>query len=301
MIYSKTAPWILLILLGVEGIAHAARPDWCARHLAQRAGKTVEEPKPKLASKAAATEEVKPQLETVDDMLWAFSNGLIPDPKNPAQLSAFEVYLKMRFGDSKNALGGDATSLGAVIDQIAKELKKHPELSKIPFRNFEMSTAERSYPVTDKLQVLIKTPVEAAGQARGNLFQIEANLGYWKRLLNWEEAKAPENLTKDQKKEYAKTEKERFLKFVDSVITGNLRSKLADPKSTLSLEEKAKHLFQNLKAQREKFIAEGKDTHQIARAMVDLVHTIGFHNKEIQADLKTRKPFKNAFLKLSKM
>jgi len=264
---------ILLISLSLcfaGNVARAARPDWCAKMLAHLSDPT--------------SEKVTPELETVDDMLWAFSNGLIPDPKNPAQLRAFEVYLKMRFGDSKNATDGG--SLGSVVDRIAEALKKHPELNKIPFRNYQMSTAERSYPVTEKLQVLLKTPVEAAGQARGNLFQIEANLGYWKRALNWEEAPQPPNLDGKQKKEWSKQEKEKFIAYLDQVIPAELREALKNT-PTHHLELRAGQLFRSLSDQRQKMLAAHKDVGPISRAMVDLVHTIGFHDKEIQAGLKS--------------
>lgn len=269
MLHSVTNRVLFLFLLVSSfQVAQAGRPDWCQKLLASLAGETKE--------------DVQPQLETVDDMLWAFSNGLVLDPKNPAQLQAFEVYLKMRFGSPGNA--GD---IKAVIERISKELKKHPELAKVPLRNHQMSMAERSYPVTEALLGLMKTPVEAAGQSRGNLFQIEANLGFWRKLLRQEEPKAPAELTKDQKKEWSKKERERFIAYLDQVIPAELRAALTDTKAPISTDEKAKQLFQHLSVQRKKMLAAGEDVVAISRAMVDLVHTIGFHKKEIQTDLKS--------------
>ena len=228
----------------------------------------------------------KPQLETVDDMLWAFSNGLVPDPNNHAQLQAFEVYLKMRFGNPANA--GDIKS---VVETIAKQLKKHPELSKEPFRNYSMSMAERSYPVTEALGALMKSPVEAAGQVRGNLFQIEANLGYWRRALDWSDPQAAvaqgKESSKEEKRKNAAAEKQRFLSHLDSVIPQEIRQTLADPKSQMGIQDKAQTLFQRLADQRAKMLAAEQDVTAISRAMVDLVHTIGFHDKEIQTALKS--------------
>ncbi len=258
-------------LFTLSGPSWAGRPEWCGKYLAQLAGEKTQE-----------IGGAKPQLETVDDMLWAFSNGLVPDPKNAAQLQAFEVYLKMRFGNPANA--GDVKS---VVETVAKQLKKHPELSKEPFRNYSMSMAERSYPVTERLAALVKSPVEAAGQARGSLYQIEANLGYWRRLLNWEEAKPAANLSKEEKREFAKSEKERFLVHLSKTVSAELRQELGNPKSEMTAQDKAKQLFEKLSAQRTKMLAAKEDVTAISRAMADLVHTIGFHNKEIQSGLKS--------------
>ena len=44
--------------------------------------------------------ENTPKIATLDDLLRAFSQGYVPDLKNPNQRHAFEIYRRMRFGDS---------------------------------------------------------------------------------------------------------------------------------------------------------------------------------------------------------
>lgn len=284
---SRPIPFLFLILGVLTCRVSYSKPDWCAKYLAYLAGDKAE--------------KIEPRLETVDDMLWAFSNGLVPDPHSEAQLRSFEVYLKLRFGESKNASDNTGSgALGSVIAKIAEKLKSHPELGKTPMRNFIMASRERSYPVTKELGEVSRALGDAAGEARGKLFQIEANLGYWKKVLGWQDAAVPAHLeikrewskeekdrVRKERRDWEEAEKAKFVQILDRVVPAALRVELSNAKANESVQEKATTLFGALKKQREAMIQGQEDVTAISRAMANLVHTIGFHNKEVQAGLKS--------------
>lgn len=80
-----------------------------------------------------------------------------------------------------------------------------------------------------------------------NLFQIEANLGYWKKVLDYQETKMPENLSKEQQKEYQKKSKERFITYLNRIISKSNRDLLADIKNeNTTYTNKTKALFKTM-------------------------------------------------------
>jgi len=81
------------------------------------------------------------KIETLDDLFNAFTQGFEPDLSIPQYRNAFEIYRKMRFGNPNTNLDLDT------LEQIAKELRKHSELKKEPFRNFQVESQARFYPV----------------------------------------------------------------------------------------------------------------------------------------------------------
>jgi hypothetical protein len=226
------------------------------------------------------------QLKTIDDVLRAFSEGLIPDLQVNSHLQAFEIYRRIRFGNPNTELNP------GTLKEIAKELAKHPELEKEPFRNFKLETVDRSYLVTKELAAFLDSQVSSAGQVRSNLFQVEANSGLWKKVLQYEEPKFPkaEPLSRDaapeQKQAYrekAKKQKEKlqahWSSFLDERLGPELRSQLSDEK--VSGEDRAKLLFEVLKKQRKEIAAQKKDIKPVSQAMIDLIHTIGYHDPVI--------------------
>ncbi len=285
----KTQPNLkLLLALGALlcQLGLGDKPDWCAPHLVS------------LASDR--TEKSAPPLDTVDDMLWAFSNGLVPDPHSQEQLRAFEVYLNLRFGEAKNASDTGSRGLGSVIAKVAEKLKAHPELTKVPLRNFIMATQERSYPVTQELAQVSRALSDAAGEARGKLFQIEANLGYWKKVLGWQDAAVPAHLqikrewsteekerVRKERRDWEAAEKAKFIEELDRIVPPAHREELSIAKTPESVQAAAGALFNSLKTNRELRVRSQVDVSSISRAMADLVHTIGFHDPETQLGLKS--------------
>lgn len=184
-------------------------------------------------------------IKSLDDLLIAHTRGFLPDLSKSSQKDAFHVYRKMRFGDPNTNLGEETTA------KIAEELKRHPELTKKPFRNYELSVQEKAYPVTKELQTLTESFTKSAGQIKGSFFQIEANLGYWKKMLGFVERNLSAEITdKKEKKAFKESEQKRFLERLGAVVSKEQRDALADAK--VDARVRAKKLFELLVAEREK-------------------------------------------------
>ncbi len=178
------------------------------------------------------------EIRTLDDLLMAFSRGFVPDISKKSQRSAFDIYLKMRFGQNTHYVTSDTVS------RVTKFLEQHPDLEKEPRHSVRVEALEKSYPVTPELEALIKKQREASGQVVSNLYQIDANLGFWKRLLRYEEPEIAKDLPKDERKKLQEEAKKRFIAVLDPMIPSALRKELAEGK--LSPTEKAKNLYQAL-------------------------------------------------------
>jgi len=221
------------------------------------------------------------KIDSFDDLLKAFSNGFVPNLKDKSQRDAFEIYRRMRFGDPNTNLNANS------IDTVGKELQSHPELQKETFRNFDLEVQERTYPVTPELKAFIDGQVKNAGQVRSNLFQIDANLGYWKKILQYEdhEIVVAKPQSKEEQKQARKLENERFINYLNKIISPETRASIADSK--VDAKGRARILYKVLTSQRDILKAQNKDTRPISQSIVDLIHTIGFHDPVVQRDLKS--------------
>ncbi|MGZ6332157.1 MAG: hypothetical protein ACXWP5_06025, partial [Bdellovibrionota bacterium] len=159
---------------------------------------------------------------------------------SPSQRDAFEIYRRMRFGDPRTALNANT------LEEITKLLKTYPNLEKTPFRNFTLLVQGRTYPVTKELATYLESQVKSAGQMRGNLFQVEANSGFWKKVFQFEEKAAPkgEVLSKEAAKAAKEEAKARWTSFLDERISPELRAELANAEKPAN--EKATALFRRL-------------------------------------------------------
>ncbi len=218
-------------------------------------------------------------IQTVDDLLLAFSRGLEPDLSSATERHAFEIYRKMRFGDSK-------TDLPDGLKTIAKETKRNPGLKKESFPSVELSIQDKIYPVPEDLDLFIKAQTKSAGQTKSNLFQIDANVGVWKKLLGYEDKVViGKRIPKDERERLQKQSEEEWEEFLESKIPRTTRAVLAD--SSKNVIERSKILFVILKSERERIIVEKGDVRAISLAMVDLVHTVGFHDASIVSRFKS--------------
>ncbi|MBS1985029.1 MAG: hypothetical protein JST16_12740, partial [Bdellovibrionales bacterium] len=218
-------------------------------------------------------------IQTLDDLLFAFSHGLKPDLNNPAQKDAFELYRKMRFGNPNTSLNSGTTA------EVARALEVHPELEKIPFRTFKLAVEEKSYPVTAELKKFTDGQVSSAGQVRSNLFQIDANGGFWKKLLQYNEEQIPKTLSKDEQKLLAAEQKARWSEFLNSQVSPEVRAQIINEKTPI--EDRAEVLYHALMKERAALVADNKDVRPISQAIVDLIHTIGYHDASIAKRLKS--------------
>ncbi len=206
----------------------------------------------------------------------AMTEGMI---LRPDQVDLFEIYRKIFFGDPKTSVN-DAT-----LKTVTDILKVHPELAKPHFREYEIETVQKVYETPESLAKHLKSQNGNAGQVRSNLFQVEANLGFWKKLMGYD-PKMPENLSKDQKREFQEQVKARFLRYLDRIISKENRDLLKDEKADYKLKIKA--LFSVLKRMSEHMEKRGHDNKALRQAMVDLVATSGFNNQATQGLLKSK-------------
>jgi hypothetical protein len=202
---------------------------------------------------------------------------------NPEQGDLFEIYRKIFFGDPNTSVNNQ--NLKSVTDILAK----HPQLQKPHFREYEISTVEKVYETPESLAKYLKSQISTAGQVRSNLLQIEANLGFWRKVLDYQDPVMPEGLPKDQQKEFQRKSKERFESYLNRLIAKTNRDLLADLKNDKEdYQKKAKALFETLKYIKDWMEKKGRSTQAIRQAMVDLVHTVGFGNQATQVLLKSK-------------
>ncbi|MFN3453747.1 MAG: ankyrin repeat domain-containing protein, partial [Pseudobdellovibrio sp.] len=219
---------------------------------------------------------------------------------HPHQSDVFEVYLKMYFGDPDVPLSN--YNLKSVTDILAK----HPELKKIPFPEYTIRHIEKIYSIPENLSKFINSQIITSAQVRNNIFQIEANLGYWKKILDYKDPEMPAALVnmqkslhknssqiekqtyRDAKSKYEQQLKNRFEKYLNKMINTSNREILAELKNEHThFKAKAKALFMSLQYIESWMQKKGKNTKEIRQAMVDLVNTIGFTNPAIQVLLKS--------------
>jgi len=270
-----------LILLAASQTVFAVTPGkFCTNILAKLGGS---QDSTSLDQAAQVTKPFK--IESFEDLLQVFTQGYVPDLNNKTERDAFEIYRRMRFGNPETNLGADT------ITKIQAELKKYPELKKEPFRNYELNVQEKSYPVTKALKDFLESMQKSAGQVRSNLYQIEANLGFWRKVLDYkdetpqipnEQLKA---LPKEDQKRLKEEEKQRFLTVLDRVVPQEHRAKVAD--NDQPAKARASVLIADLIHARDWMLRHNRDTKAISQAIVDLVHTIGFFDPLVAQGLKS--------------
>lgn len=202
---------------------------------------------------------------------------------HPSQADLFNVYRNIYFGDPNTSVNEHT------LESVTDLLKKHPELEKPHFREYEISRAEKVYESPESLTRYLKSQIQTAGQVRSNLFQIEANLGFWKKVFDYQDPQMPEGLSKDQQKVFQKNSKERFEKYLSRMINKTNRDLLANLKNDKEdYQKKAKALFAMLRHVQVWMDKKGRNTLGIRQAMVDLVHTVGFGNQATQVLLRSK-------------
>lgn len=199
------------------------------------------------------------EIKNLDDLGAAMSNGMV---LRPNQSDLFELYRIIYFGDPLSALGISSFS------SMTTTLERYPEISKPHFRDFFISQSGSVYSTTTGLSKFISGQSRSAAQSRSNLFQIDANLGFWKILL-------------DQK---GKSEKE-FKNQLDLLITPAMRAQLRG--NELSVQNKSSLLFSALNSYREARLRAGQDVSLVSQALVDIIHSQAFVEEQITHLLKS--------------
>lgn len=261
----------------------------------------------------------KTQITGLNSLGKAMTEGML---LNPHQGDIFEVYRKLFMGEPSTEVAGK--TLKSVTDILAK----HSDLKKQHFPEYIISTVEKIYQTPDSLDKFVKSQISTAGQVRNNLFQIaivksdmtmlpeqekkstfktNANIEYWKRILDYKDQELPGNLkplnlgknSTEQEKSKARDinkaradfqfqSQQRFIKYLNRIINKSNRELLADLKSdNTAYYQKAKALFETLKYVESWMSKKGRNTQAIRQAMYDLVFTIGYGNRATLELLKS--------------
>ena len=189
----------------------------------------------------------------------------------------------------KNWLGG--FDVNPSLKQVFSVLKKYPELSKPVLREQILTFPINSYEQPESIKQFIKIFSNSALSRRNNLFQIEANLGFWRKMLGFPEPNIHPKLTRAEKKSLKAAHQKDFLKYLNTVITENDRVFIKNPFKNYM--EKMTVLYKALDKHRENLLDQGQDVHNISKAMVDLVDTAGFGNPHFIALLKSKDSLDN--------
>lgn len=201
-----------------------------------------------------------------------------------SQADLFEVYRKVFFGDAFYNTNG--YNLGSVL----KILQKYPELKKPMFPEFIISSHGRVYQVPQELADFVNSQMATASQIRSNLFKIDANLGYWKKLLGYQFKQVPREYDKKNAKEFKENQKKIFLVYLNRLINKSNLVLLTDLNDKdVPYKEKAASLFNSLVNLKEWMEKDGQDTTDIRQALVDLVFTVGYGNEYTRSLLKSKK------------
>ncbi len=219
----------------------------------------------------------------------------------PGQADLFDVYRKIYFGDPNTSVNSET------LKSVTDIQKKHPELQKPHFREYEISTVEKVYETPESLAKYLKSQIQTAGEVRNNLLQIEANLGFWKKVLDYQDAEMPDTIKEMQSKlgkdsqaadkeayrtaksTFESAVKKRFETYLNRMISKANRDLLSDLKNDKEdYQKKVKALFTTLKYIESWMDKKGRNTQAIRQAMVDLVHTVGFGNQATQVLLKSK-------------
>jgi hypothetical protein len=198
------------------------------------------------------------------------------------QIDLFDIYRKMYFGDPGTSVNKES------LRDIIEVQDKYPELSKKPFREFEVSTVEHIYDVPESLNKYIRSQIQTAGSLRNSLLQIEANKGFWKKILDYSDLELPAGLSKIEQKEFNKAQATRYEKYLTRIISKTNRTLLADLKDqNENYQIKVKSLFRTLNQLKEWMEKKESNTLPIRQAMVDLVNIVGFSNQATLMLLKS--------------
>jgi hypothetical protein len=218
--------------------------------------------------------DTTPAIESIDTFAEAMTRGML---LLPGQEDLFQIYRTGFFGDP-------ITSVNSyTLKSIHDLLEKHPELSKRHFREFLITQVRYVYESPTSLTQFILGQSRSAGAVRSNFFQIDSNLGYWKKLLTFQEIGSENG---GEKENYRQINQRRFLRLLNLVISVENRKMLADPKQ--DYRAKINILFKTLLKVRARMMELGRDTRAISQALVDLVHTAGYNNAATVELLKSK-------------
>ena len=205
---------------------------------------------------------------------------------------------------------------GRSLKDVFHILKKYPELTKPALREMilEFPIRERKRP--ESLNNFIRSVTRSAGKIRNSLFQIESNLGFWIKMLDFSSTdtsfqpssekprrinqQASPVLSQDQGSNKAnrskeairlkkQQQKEDFIAYLNNTaLNEETRAFIQD--TSIPYRERTIALYKALEELRNVYRNSKAVVQRIEQAMVDLVRTTGFGNVEHTRNLKSSDP-----------
>ncbi|MEO5968721.1 MAG: formylglycine-generating enzyme family protein [Bdellovibrionia bacterium] len=216
------------------------------------------------------------KLDTLEEIFSAFTQGLSPDLSDASQKQAFEVYLSMKFGDPAYGV------TGTMLQQIADTKKQYPSLVKAFFRNYHMIVEGPVFPVTPELKSFSRIQFRRVSEVLRDLYHIDITPKLWKKIFQYEDSPLDQTLSK---KEARKQASEEWREYLETKISTSFKIKLLD--SSIPIKERTYALVRILSAEREVLKSNGKDFGPISRAIIDLIHTLGYQDLQLQVEFKS--------------
>ncbi len=197
-------------------------------------------------------------LTDVDQLLAAISDGLILDLANPEHRAAFELYRTRFFGNPNRAIYSQTAT------QIAETLKKYPGLRKKEFPKLAIQYLDKSFVVPKELKDFVQSLTNSMIRVKSNLLNVDANLGYWKKIFPESAGLKPEEF------------KKKHFTFLSETSTESLES--------LRLTK----LFEALAPAFAERAKTGLPTQALGQALVDMIQLQAFLLPSVQQHLKSQ-------------
>ncbi len=195
----------------------------------------------------------------------------------------FKLYITSFFSHSSQI----DISLKHVFDIIYAN--KNIDLSKLSVREQIIHFLAQKPRQSNDLINFVTSFRKTSGQIRNNLFQVEANYGFWTKLLDF--PPIPIDPTLDKKTQQLRKEKHKAL-FIDYLNTTPLN------KDTREFIKDTSHSYQIRTITLYKALDKLKQllpavAYRVSQIMVELIHTSGFGNKDLTDLLKNQNAIEN--------
>ncbi len=198
----------------------------------------------------------------------------------------FQFYITYGFSHS--------TAASVSLSRVLAILQKHPKLSKLPVREQIIDFYNQQHVIPEELKNIIDSFKKTSHQLRSNLFQIEANYGFWIKLLGFPIFKVDSSLSKKEQQIKKNQHKEQFIEYLNTTsLNKHTRDVMKD--ADISYQDKIFALYIALNSIKNNMVDNGhlKQAQKVSQVMAELVHTVGFSNKSLTEALKNPDDFKN--------
>ena len=184
---------------------------------------------------------------------------------------------------------------GKSLSSVFEVLNYYPELSKPLLRERILE-----FPITQKesppsLSHFIASFRKSTGQIRNNLFQIEANLGYWMKMLDFapagrvKEKVQPSNSAKRKREHKGNKSKKTFYPNLNTTAL-NEKTRLLVQDPSQPYRERTIALYRVLDEIKSSYLSNPEVARRLSQAMAYLVHTVGFGNPMWNQALRSSDP-----------